>query len=268
MDKVKVARSFSRSAGSYDKVAWFQRRVGERLLSFLPRPGNLPPGVTLDLGCGTGYFVPALIRAFPGNVCIAIDIAMGMLRHCQKASTQQKNARQPAFCQSFMCADVEQLPLAANSVAVVWSNFTFQWCDDPEGLLAGLYRVTAPGGVIAFSTPGPRTLIELKQAWAQVDNFVHVNHFIDSDHWQRAIGNNNFTVKHFHSQTEVLRYDSIRQLLCELKQLGAHNINEGQRQGLTGRHRIEAFFRACEPLVRHGQYPATWEVFHWILKKA
>ena len=32
---------------------------------------------------------------------------------------------------------------------------------------------------MAFSTFGPNTLHELRSAWAQVDEYNHVNHFLD-----------------------------------------------------------------------------------------
>ena len=55
--KRDVARSFSRAAQSYDSVAELQRRVADRLLASLPdcRDKRL-----VDLGCGTGYSLPAL----------------------------------------------------------------------------------------------------------------------------------------------------------------------------------------------------------------
>lgn len=278
IDKAKVARSFSRSASTYNTAAYLQRQVGERLLSLLPRAGGTVEGVTLDLGCGTGYFSEALTRQFPGSGYLAIDIALGMLHYCQRQQDQEKagqkqwernaNKRPRTEARKLLCADAEQLPLANGIVAVVYSNLVFQWCNDLPGLLTELYRIMVPGGWVAFSTFGPRTLIELKQAWARVDNLVHVNHFIGGDNWRQAIESSGFSVACSTVQMEVLRYDLVQQLLRELKQLGAHNVNEGQRQGLTGRRRMQALFEAYQPFCHDGHYLATYEVLYWVLRKA
>ncbi len=64
LEKKAVAASFSRAAAVYDSVAHLQREVGVQLLTRLERLPGVPATI-LDLGCGTGYFYPALRERYP-----------------------------------------------------------------------------------------------------------------------------------------------------------------------------------------------------------
>ena len=80
-DKQAVAASFSLAAKTYDSVAYLQRQLGHHLLTLSP---DRLPGPVLDLGCGTGYFLPRLSERSDGTV-VALDLATGMLAYAQEA---------------------------------------------------------------------------------------------------------------------------------------------------------------------------------------
>src|SRR5690625_2385334 len=82
LDKQSVARSFSRAAAQYDSAAHLQRRLGEQLSDYLPAPGDVKRVV--DLGCGTGYFLPALQKMYPTAQLLACDLAWGMVAHARQ----------------------------------------------------------------------------------------------------------------------------------------------------------------------------------------
>lgn len=267
IDKVKVARSFSRSAATYDQVAYFQRDVGLVLLRLLSKCINPASDLTktkesenycIDIGCGTGFFKDRLEALLPEINYIGLDLAEGMLRHLRAASY--------SGLPGLLCADAEKMPLADNSAAYLFSNMALQWCEDLPGLFAEMHRVLMPGGVFALTTLGPKTLYELKQAWAKVDDLVHVNHFLPFEQWQRAIEQNQFTVESQLKKETVLQYSSVKTLLQELKLLGAHNLNEGQRQSLTGPKRLQSLLNSYQR-EQSGLYSATYDVYYWVLKK-
>src|SRR5438270_12784120 len=54
-----------------------------------------------------------------------------------------------------------------------------QWCEPLETALAECRRVLKPDGFFGFSTLGPDTLHELRDAWASAGGYNHVNHFVD-----------------------------------------------------------------------------------------
>ena len=255
LDKQQVAASFSRAAASYDDVAHVQRAVGERLLGMVP--GELKPCRIVDMGCGTGHFTRELARRFPGAACSGLDLAPGMVAYAAADASQI----------NWLCGDAEAVPLAAGSVDLVFSNFTFQWCRNLSALMAEQYRVLAPGGVMVFSTVGPNTLWELRESWRQVDYHVHVNQFAHAESVRAALQHAGFELSKWEAEMRVCFYARLSDLTRELKALGAHNLNRGRNTGLTGRKQIEGLKAAYETLREVRGLPVTWEVFYVVARK-
>lgn len=253
ISKRAIAQSFSRAAPHYDSVARLQRDVGEALLERLPESGR---GVTtlVDLGCGTGYFRPALQDRYPGADYLGLDIAPGMLHWARQQDAQG--------CARWAVGDAEALPLATASVDLVFSSLALQWCYHPHRLLAELARVLRPGGRVLFSTLGPSTLQELRAAWATVDDGQHVNRFLPLEALQQAAAPLPGVCLHTEVETRVAHHPAVGDLLRELKTLGAHNMNQGRAGGLTPRGRLAAMLRAYETCREPQGLPATWEVIY------
>lgn len=254
LDKRRVAHSFSRAAGSYDSVARLQRAVGDALLNQLGKVAPAGAERVLDLGCGTGYFAERLSQRLPLAQLIGLDIAEGMLSYARDERST------PAL---WLCADAEELPLVDASVDLVFSSLSVQWCEHLPSLFGELWRVLRPGGQLVFSTLGPRTLWELKSAWQAVDGYVHVNRFSAQASLASALEGAGFSEIAHETEERVLEYDSLSDLTRELKALGAHNVNRGQPEGLTGRQKILALKAAYEGFRREdGRLPASYEVFY------
>ena len=256
LDKQSVARSFSRAAAQYDSAAHLQRRLGEQLLSRLPDSDSVRRVV--DLGCGTGYFLAALQKVFPAAQLLACDLAHGMVAHARQ---------QRPVSAEWLCVDAERLPLADGSVDLIFSNLVFQWCEDLPRLAAELHRTLSPQGCAVFTTLGPGTLAELRQAWAVVDDAVHVNRFPAANAVQGELIKAGFDSVVLETVPEVVHYPVLSPLLRELKTLGANNINRGRPAALTGRARIRALEAAYEAFREPAGLPATWEVYFVVIRK-
>lgn len=254
-DKRQVAASFSRAAASYDSVAALQRAVGNQLLLRVPATTAAPRW--LDLGCGTGHFSRALAERFNGAQGIALDIAEGMLKH----------ARPLGGAEQFIAGDAEHLPLRSGSCELIFSSLALQWCADFSAVLAEAQRVLRPGGVMAFSSLCVGTLRELRDSWRAVDGFVHVNRFRQFADYQALCAASGMQVLTLDTQPEVLYYPDLRSLTHELKALGAHNLNPGRPDGLTGRARMRALIEAYERERQAQGLPATYQVVYGILQK-
>ncbi|MBP1146314.1 malonyl-CoA O-methyltransferase [Pseudomonas sp. PvP027] len=254
-DKRQVAASFSRAAGSYDSVAELQRSVGNELLARLPAQCN--PSRWLDLGSGTGYFSRALAQAFGRSEGIALDIAEGMLRH----------ARPLGGAQHFIAGDAEHLPLHDQSCGLIFSSLAVQWCADFAAVLSEAHRVLQPGGVFAFASLCVGTLYELRDSWQAVDGQVHVNRFRHEDDYRKLCAASGLRVRSLDVRPQVLHYPDVRSLTHELKALGAHNLNPGRPNGLTGRERIMGMVQAYEGFRQDAGLPATYQVLYAVLEK-
>ncbi len=254
--KTRVAQSFSKAALSYDAVAHLQRQMGDYLFASLPAESR---SAVLDLGCGTGSALPRLRRRFSKAALVAVDIAHGML---QFAKLQQY-----AVDCSMLCADAEHLPLADQSIDCIYSNLAVQWCDLGR-VLRECRRVLKADGTLHISTLGPATLQELRTAWNEADDFVHINRFTAVDEVRSALacsGLHDCTVQR---ELIMLEYPDVRSLTSELKALGAHNVNSGAPPGLTGKHRVRAMLAAYEQQrSAAGMLPASYEALYISAKK-
>lgn len=244
-DKRAVRQSFDRAAGSYDSVAGLQRQVCELLLDAVSmRPAPTLATTILDAGCGTGYGQRLLAARWPAARLVAADFAHGMLA----GSTGER-----------ICADIEALPLPAETFDLYWSSLSIQWCDTRR-VIAEAARVLSPGGVLAISSLGTGTLTELHNAFAGVDQHRHVLEFSPERLLAdacAAAGLHNVTL-----ETRTIRryHPDLKTLLRTLKSLGANQVGANRRPGLFGRHSWQAIEARYESLREDAGLPATYQV--------
>jgi len=254
IDLARVRRSFERSARAYDAAAVLQKRVRDELLERLDVV-RLEPAVVLDLGAGTGHASLALKRRYRSSQVIALDLAEGMLREASRRQTLLRRFRR-------VCAQASALPLRDGSVDLVFSNLMLQWCQDPDAVFGECRRVLKPGGLLTFTTFGPDTLVELRRAWAAADSRTHVNRFIDMHDLGDALVRSGLAEPVMDVERFTLTYAEVRDLMRDLKDIGAHNANAGRPRGLTGKGTLARMTAAYEALRKDGRLPATYEVVY------
>jgi malonyl-CoA O-methyltransferase len=64
-----------------------------------------------------------------------------------------------------------------------------------------------------------------------------------------------------------MEYTRVRDLLDELKALGAHNMNRSRPQGLTSRRALQGMLQAYESQRSNGLLPATYDVIFGEFRK-
>ncbi|UCH52208.1 MAG: methyltransferase domain-containing protein, partial [Pseudomonadota bacterium] len=193
-----------------------------------------------------------------GAQVMALDIAFPMLRRARaNASWWQRLLSEDA---SRLCADAEALPLATESVDMLVSNLTLQWCD-PVRAFAEFRRVLRPGGVLMFTTFGPDTLTELRAAWRAVDASLHVHPFLDMHDIGDALVRAGLAEPVMDVERVTLTYADPVDVMRDIKSIGAHNAVYGRARGLTGKQHfagMRAAYRQWENA--DGRVPATYEV--------
>lgn len=255
-DKSRIARSFGLAANNYDVHAQLQRDVADKLLKghCVGEAINI-----LDLGSGTGYCAKRLLAASPSAKVTSIDLAEAMLQFAKNNNEQGQD--QKKLNQSWLCGDAENLPFCSESFDLVVSNLTIQWCENPNQVFEELLRVMKPGAQAWVSTLAERTLVELKDSWATIDDYVHVNNFLSCETIIQSLQTQQFSsVNYTHSQ-EIYFYKSLSALTAELKGIGAHNQNAGQASGLTGKSKLKQLKQDFENKIIPGSgIPVTYDL--------
>jgi malonyl-CoA O-methyltransferase len=261
VDKRQLRRSFERAADKYDAAAVLQHEVCKRMLDRLGYI-KVSPSAILDAGSGTGNALPGLMARHPGTPLIALDIALGMLEWGRKRLAWWRNVpglRPPLYG---VCADLEQLPLRSGSIGLAWSNLALQWVNDLPRTFAELHRVLEPGGLLMFSTFGPDTLKELRRAYEGTDGRTHVNRFVDMHDIGDMLVHAGYADPVMDMEPFTLTYDDVRDLMRDLKSIGAHNVTQGRPGSLSGKSLMKAVQDQYETMRRDGKLPATFEVVY------
>ena len=260
LDRRALRRSFERAAATYDAAAVLQNEVCQRMLVRLELVRHDPP-VVLDAGCGTGNALAPLARRYPAARLIALDIALNMATRARARSPRWRRLLGRGTV-SAVCGDLQRLPLADASCALVWSNLALQWVDDPAEAFAEMHRVLTPGGLLMFSTFGPDTLKELRSAYDGADRHVHVNRFVDMHDLGDALVHRGFADPVMDMEQVTLTYRAVRDLMQDLKAIGAHNLARGRPDGLSGKGAFAAVVQRYERLRHEGRLPATFEIVY------
>ena len=262
-DKQKSRRSFDRAAHQYDQHAQLQRCVAATLLEYLDEySSEIQPQFALDIGCGTGQITEGLCQRYPNTNVAALDFSSQMLLQTEKRLAQQ------GLSAISLCADAEQLPFQDESLDLVVSSLMLQWANDLQNTLARIHSLLTSNGVLAFSSFSTGTLKEVKASWDAVDDAAHSSDFLSLDSFRtitKAAGYSKVTII---PQTIIVRYETVREMLMEMKGIGASNARSERVTGLTGKQRFRAFEQALEAQrLPDGGYPCTWEVTYIICAK-
>jgi malonyl-CoA O-methyltransferase len=257
-----VRKHFDQAAAHYDTHAVVQREIADRLLDHLEGL-NLQPQTIVDVGCGTGYCTRALQRRYPRAKVTGIDLSVAMIQEAGRRRGWPGSRfynwlqRKPEY----LTGDAQALPLADSSVDLLISNLVLQWCD-PELSFREFARVLKPGGLLLFSSFGPDTLIELRRAWAAVDQHQHVHTFIDMHDLGDAMVRSGLASPVLDVDRLVLTYNTVNDVIRDLKGIGAQNLAPERPRGLMGKQLFRAFCSAYESSYPGQALPVTYEAVY------
>ena len=125
-------------------------RQAEKITSVLTGFSSYPlsSATCLDIGCSAGFITAALAPLFGRTVGLDYD------------NVALQNAARSDLCLSFVCGDAMALPMANSSIDVIICAQVYEHVPDDETLVAEMYRVLKPGGMVFFSGPNKLFPIE------------------------------------------------------------------------------------------------------------
>jgi ubiquinone/menaquinone biosynthesis C-methylase UbiE len=150
--KVRAASVYNTCADCFDAAPLgFWDRVGRRTVERL----SLEPGASvLDVCCGTGASaLPAAEAVGAGGRVLGVDLAENLLRLARRKAEQRALSHA-----EFRTGDLEALDPGAETFDAVVCVFGIFFLPDMAAGVRHLWRLVRPGGKLAITTWGPRTM--------------------------------------------------------------------------------------------------------------
>lgn len=231
LDKEKIARSFSRSAVTYDKHADLQKRLAADLVRSI-RSLKLKPHKILDVGTGTGEVAFLLNKAYKKADIIGSDIAPGMIKRAGEKNRSGKI--------SFEVADAESLPYSDGTFDLVASSTAYQWVENLNKAFSEASRVLKKGGNFAFVTMGPKTHAELRRSFKTIvdRNAEYFHKYSSAEKIMSALKKSGFKILSVRREVIREKYKSFKDIFRKIKGLGAVNASKDLPKGLRSRSKM------------------------------
>ena len=255
LDLKRLRQRFERAAPRRDRTALPYHEIGQRLLERLDLI-KLRPEVVVDVGCGAGLLAAALLKKYRKARVIGLERAPALVTRARRCSPWLRTLYG-------VVGEPEALPLSTASCDLLVSNLALPWSLDLDRVFAEFRRVLKPGGALFFSTLGPDTLVELRRAWAAVDDYNHINAFLDMHDIGDALVRARLAEPVMDVERLTFKYPTVDALMRDLSVVGAGKVTAGRARGLTGKGRMDALRAAYEPCRRaDGLLPASCEVIY------
>jgi len=253
--KQGIRRNFARRAASYDRYAGTQRLMAQRLMAlmeeFVPRAARI-----LEIGCGTGYLTWQLQQANPAARVVALDLDMALVDAARRRLGPDSGV-------AWLVADGETW--ARGCFDLIVANAVFQWLTRPGATLAVYFESLAPGGVLAFSTLGPRTFQELGASLRQAANGLNLTvvpeipaqGFLAEEAWSRLLGQAGFAQLRLTRKLLTVNFPTVRDFLKALQATGATNPDPRPFSPRLLKSLIAAYEAG---FAQNGSIPVTYEI--------
>lgn len=251
----EISKAFGKHASEYELAAKVQHEIGTRLferLSYL----KIAPQRILDLGCGTGTFSRELALLYPKAQIIGLDLTQAMLIQSRKKQGWRRKW-------SLVRADMLYMPFATGLFDLVFANQVIHWGNPMAQVFREINRVMNVNGCFMFTTLGPDTFKEIRQAWSRTNDFAHTNVFIDMHDIGDTLMAERFLEPVMDMELLSVHYESLAKLIKSLQAQGVKNINSQRNPGLTGKNAWQQFEKNYSELTtEQGKYPLTYEVLY------
>lgn len=164
IDKQLVARRFSHSRSTYDREAYVQRQITEKMMRLLTDT-LLAEGVScseipirfghiVEFGCGTGAYSRLLLRTLQPETLLLNDLCQEMEEYIEELCD--------GHAVRFVSGDAEALEFPEET-DLITSCSALQWFNHPSTFFMRCRHTLTENGMLAFSTFGPTNMHEIRR---------------------------------------------------------------------------------------------------------
>ena len=205
INKELVHDRFAKNLESYNENAKIQKRMAERLLTFVK---NRSPKKVLEIGCGTGFLTKQINESLEFESFMTLDI----VEECEEYIKQIN----PLIL--FTPADIEKFLNENNETFdLIISNASLQWVEDFEGVINSLKNRLNPNGELIFSTFGN-------------ENFREIYHVIGTtlNYFSYSELTKMFPSSTIEPEIHIMAFENPKEVLRHLQLTGVNGV-ESQR---------------------------------------
>ncbi|HYM47383.1 MAG TPA: methyltransferase domain-containing protein [Burkholderiaceae bacterium] len=240
-----VRRQFDARAARFGKSAALPREIARRMIERLQYI-RLAPQRILDVGCGAAESRAALRAQYPHADWIGVDVSERMLQGSQPAGLSARALRWLSGASVHkVIGDAGQLPIAGDSVDLVFSNLMLHWHPEPHTVFPEWKRALKVDGLLMFSCFGPDTLKELRAAAVATLPCARPMPFVDMHDFGDMMVAGGFATPVMDAEVLTLTYASPQDLLHEVRALGG-NPRDDRAQSLPSSRQARALLCALE----------------------
>lgn len=218
IDKSLVGRRFRRSLKTYDRTAVVQKEMADELVARIeehsPSFRGGGGGRVMEIGCGTGLLTRLLVERLRPKTLFVNDLVTDCANLIDGMA-----AKRAGRSTAFLPGDIETLTLPP-LLDLVAANAVFHWLDDVEALLERTADALIPGGILAFTTFGPRNMEEVSSITGVSLNYLEI------DALERILARR-FRVLYRREKKTTLEFGSAREVLRHLRKSGANGLRPG-----------------------------------------
>lgn len=236
VDMRRVREAFNRHADDYAAHATIQQTIEQALLERAFATNTAPKRI-LDIGCGPGFALQALKKHWPKAQVVGVDLSNNMLKQAKK---QQSWRRKFDLIQ----ANANALPLASQSIDLVFSSLCLQWLIPMNAALKEIRRVLHPEGSAHLAILGQGSLEKMQQATQQAGmtrSLMPLPDIMDVGALLQQTG-----LRHpvLDRQPFYETYPNPKHYLKAIRGIGAGNARADSSKGLLGKTMWQQFMNA------------------------
>jgi 2-polyprenyl-3-methyl-5-hydroxy-6-metoxy-1,4-benzoquinol methylase len=142
---------------------WLHHTRRDWIISALRRHARQCNGAALEVGFGSGIYLPVLAELY--DEVVGIDLQAGFVRHVREFTRSTPNIR-------VIEADINRVELPAESFDLILCTEVVEHLSDSRPAIAEMYRMLRPEGVLLLSTPQPWSPLELSAKIAFLPGIV------------------------------------------------------------------------------------------------